>query len=120
MHHSASSSIFWGLYILLLVPSILLTYSGLWKMFRKAGKPGWGSIVPLYNTYCIFDIAWGNGWKALLMLIPLVNMVVRIITCVKLAAAFGKSGWYALGLLFFPPVFVIILGWGSARYQGPQ
>lgn len=121
MNHSiASSTVFWLLYLLVLFPLIIFTYSGFWKMFKKAGRPGWAILIPFYNIYCIFDMAWGKGWLFLLMLVPFVNVVIGIITCVKLAAAFGRSGWFGLGLVLLPTVFALILGWGTAEYIGPQ
>ena len=90
------------------------------KIFKKAGKPGWAVIVPFYNLYVLFEIAWGNGILFLLMLIPVVDFVVMIILYVKLAKAFGKGGGFAAGLIFLCPIFLCILGFGSAQYIGPD
>ena len=65
---------------------------GMWKVFVKAGKPGWGAITPLYNLYCVFDMSFGKGWMFLLLLIPIVDIVVLIMMYVKLAKAFVKGG----------------------------
>lgn len=92
---------------------------GWWKVFVKAGKPGWGAIVPFYNLYCQFAITFGNGWLFLLLLVPCVNVVMQIIMCVKLAQAFGKSGGFAVGLIFLPFIFIPMLGFGDAEYIGP-
>ena len=77
--------------------------------FTKAGKPGWAAIVPFYNLYILFEITWGNGLLFLLMLIPIVNSIVAIITMVKLAKAFGKGGGFAVGLIFLSLIFILIL-----------
>ena len=90
----------------------------LWKIFVKAGKPGWAAIVPIYNCYVLFEITWGKGIKFLLMLIPLANIVFGIMTCVKLVKAFGKDGVWAVGLIFLGIVFYPILAFGSSRYLG--
>ncbi|MBR0538281.1 MAG: hypothetical protein IJK40_09025 [Clostridia bacterium] len=90
------------------------------KIFSKAGKPGWHAIIPILNLYDEFDIAWGNGILFLLMLIPGVNAVVSIILMVKLAKAFGKDTGFAIGLIFLPFIFMLILAFGSARYVGPN
>ena len=29
----------------------LAIVAGMWKVFTKAGQPGWGAIVPIYNAY---------------------------------------------------------------------
>ena len=83
--------------------SLLLGVAGIvacWLLFKKAGKPGWASIVPFYNVYTIFEITWGSGWRFLMLLIPIYNIVLGIQTCIKLAKAFGKSGGFAAGLVF--------------------
>ncbi|MBN2878528.1 MAG: hypothetical protein JXN65_02765 [Clostridia bacterium] len=90
----------------------------MWKLFTKAGEPGWAAIIPLYNAYVLFKITWGNGWKFLLMLIPIVNIVIAIMTMVKLAQAFGKDGGFAVGLIFLSIIFYCILAFGDSEYVG--
>lgn len=93
---------------------------GMWKVFVKAGEPGWAILIPIYNAYVLFKITWGKGIIFLLMCIPVVNFVVMIMTYVKLAKAFGKGIGFAIGLLFLSPIFLIMLGFGDAQYEGPQ
>ena len=107
---------FWIFYIAVLVFYVFV----MWKIFVKAGEPGWASIVPFYNTYVLFKISWGNGWLFLLALIPFVNFVILIITYVKLAQAFGKGGGFAAGLIFLSFIFLPILAFDSSDYVGPQ
>lgn len=106
-------------YIILLAVSII-SIIGMWKMFAKAGKPGWAAIVPFYNMYCLFEIGWGNGWMFLLMFVPCVGIVFQIILFFKLASAFGRGVGFGFGLLFLTPIFYMILGFGEADYIGPQ
>lgn len=89
-----------------------------WAIFDKAFEPGWGALIPFYNNYLYFKITWGNGWYFLLMLIPLVNVVIAIITTFKLARAFGKSFWFGLGIFLLNPIFLGILAFGEPRYDG--
>jgi len=90
-------------------------------MFEKAGEPGWAAIVPLYNAYVMFKIAWGNGWKFLLLLIPIANIVFAIMLPFKLAKAFGKSSGFGAGLLFLSVVFYPILAFdNSIKYVGAE
>jgi len=65
-----------------------------------------------------YKITWGNGWLFLLLLIPGVNVIISIITQVKLAKAFGKDGWFALGPVFLGIIFMSILAFGETSYQG--
>lgn len=89
----------------------------MWKLFTKAGRPGWTALIPFYNTYTLFDIVYpGHGIKFLLLLIPLVNIYIGIKCYIDLAKAFGKSGAYALGLIFLNPIFMCILGFDSSVY----
>ena len=93
----------------------------MWKIFEKAGEPGWAAIIPFYNLYVLFKITWGNGWKFLFLLIPIANIVFAIITMVKLAKAFGKSGGFAVGLIFLSIIFYCILAFDKSEYLGvPQ
>lgn len=92
----------------------------MWKLFEKAGKPGWGCLIPFYNDYCVFDMAFGNGWLFLLMFLPIVNFIILIMLFFKLAKAFGKGIGFGFGLLFLSIVFLPILGLGDAEYDGPQ
>ena len=92
----------------------------MWKIFTKAGKPGWASIIPIYNIWVMLEVVGRPGWWLLLLLIPGVNFVIGIILIVDLAKSFGKGGGFAVGLLLVPYVFFPILGFGKAQYQGPS
>ncbi len=91
----------------------------LWKIYKKAGEHGWATLIPFYGNYVFFKITWGNGWFFLLLMIPLVNIVVHIISIYKLAKVFGHGVPFTIGLLFFYPIFTLILGFGSSnKYLG--
>jgi ABC-type sulfate transport system permease subunit len=105
------------LVIIWLAVSILMIAS-LWVIFRKAGKPGWGSLIPLYNTYLMLKIAGKPGWWVILFFIPLVNFVIGIIMMVEMARNFGKGGGFAIGMIILPIIFFPLLAFGDARYIG--
>lgn len=97
----------------------VLAIVAMWKIFTKAGESGWAAIIPFYNMYVLFKISWGNGWYFLLLLIPLANIVILIITMVKLAKAFGKGGGFACGLIFLYIIFLCILAFNNdIEYAG--
>lgn len=100
------------LYLALLV----LMIAALWKVFTKAGEPGWAAIVPFYNVIVWLKIAGRPAWWIVLMLIPFVNVVVAIIASIDFAKAFGKGAGFGLGLAFLPFIFYPILAWGSTSY----
>lgn len=98
---------------------IIAVLAGAWKMFQKAGKPGWAAIIPIYNIIVILEICGRPIWWILLMLIPCVNIVVAIIMWIDVAKSFGKSELFGIGLAFLGFIFIPILGFGSAQYVGP-
>ena len=94
---------------------------GMWKVFVKAGQPGWASIIPIYNLFILCKITAKPVWWLLLLLFcPFVNIVVGIIITIALAKSFGKGTGFALGLIFLPFVFYPMLGFGDATYTAPS
>ena len=91
-----------------------------WKIFTKAGQPGWACIIPIYNLYIWCKIVGRPAWWIILMLIPFVNFIIFIILCIDLAKSFGKGAGFGIGLLLLGIIFFPILGFGSAQYQGPS
>ncbi len=108
-----------GIMSLLYLAVIVVIIIGMWKIFTKAGKPGWASIVPIYNIIVLLEIIGRPVWWIVLMFIPLVNVVIGFITAFDLAKSFGKGAGFGLGLIFLSPIFYPILGFGSAQYKGP-
>jgi hypothetical protein len=105
----------WVLYILLIG---FFLYC-MWRIFVKAGKPGWAAIIPIYNILVELEILGRPWWWLLLMLIPLVNVVIGIILIFDMAKVFGKGTGFGFGLLFLSFIFIPILAFGDAKYQGP-
>ncbi len=91
----------------------------MWKIFTKAGQPGWACIIPIYNIIVMIQIAGKPLWWIALFLIPFVNIVVGILLTVAIAKAFGKGGGFAAGMILLPIVFYPILAFGSATYTKP-
>ena len=91
---------------------------GLWKMFEKAGKPGWTSLIPIYNLIVLQEIIGRELIKIILLLIPIVNIYFIITLYICLAKSFGKTqtSEFVLTVLFAP----FYLGFGDARYIGPS
>jgi hypothetical protein len=91
-----------------------------WKIFAKAGKPGWASIVPIYNYIVLLEIVGRPIWWIVLMFVPIVNFVILFILCIDLAKSFGKGTGFGVGLIFLGFIFAPILAFGDATYRGPQ
>ncbi len=97
---------------------VVVVVMGMWKTYAKAGKPGWGCLIPLYNAYLLVKIAGKPGWWFFLLFVPLVNIVVSIIVVHGVSVSFGKGVGFTIGLILLPFVFYPILGFGSAEYGG--
>ncbi|MBP3921234.1 MAG: zinc ribbon domain-containing protein [Bacilli bacterium] len=111
----------------------VITLIGQWKTLKKGGKPGWGALIPFYNTYLMCDMVGINPWWILIVLLsPALNVVpvigslasfavsiyFTILLNVSLAKSFGKDTGFAIGLILLPPVFYLILGLGKSEYVG--
>lgn len=88
-----------------------------WKVFAKAGKPGWACIVPIYNIIVLLDIVNKPAWWFILMLIPIVNFVIMIIVLHRLSLSYEHGAGFTIGLLFVGIVFWPILAFGSSTYK---
>ena len=98
---------------------LLIVVISAWKIFTKAGQPGWAAIVPFYNVIVLLQIVGKPHWWIVLLIIPGVNFVVAIIVMLALAERFGKGAGFGIGLAFLGIIFFPILAFGDARYQGP-
>lgn len=97
---------------------VVLVIASMWKVFTKAGKPGWAAIVPIYNTIVLLEIVGKPTWWIILLLIPFVNIIVLLIVINELSKSFGRGVGTTLGLIFLGFIFWPILAFGSAQYQG--
>ena len=98
----------------------ILVLASFWKIFVKAGKPGWAAIIPIYNLVVYLQIVNRPIWWIILLLIPVVNIVIWIVLTNDLAKAFGKGVGWTIGLLFLGFIFYPILGFGGDPYVGRQ
>ena len=133
-------------YILIFViVSLIMTILhviGIWNVFKKAGEPGWKSIIPFYNTYTLYKISWNPMWFWLVLLggligagllsfatvtvcvilgalVELFAFVVRFVMYYRLCLSFGWGvGKYILTILF-APIMLMVMGFGKSVYVGP-
>jgi len=106
-----------GWLILAILIGLLMIIS-LWKIYSKAGQPGWAAIIPIYNIWVLLKIVGRPEWWIILFLIPCVNIVIQILVDIDLAKVFGKSTGFAIGLILLPVVFLPILAFSDAEYAG--
>ena len=105
--------------VLLYLAIIVVMVASMWKVFTKAGKPGWACLVPIYNIIVLLEIAGKPIWWIVLFFIPIANFIALILIMLALAKSFGKSGGFAAGLILLGIVFYPILAFGDAKYVGP-
>ncbi len=98
---------------------VVVEIAAMWKVFEKAGKPGWAAIIPIYNVIVLLQVAGKPLWWLILFFIPIVNIIVAILMYAGVAKNFGRSTLFALGLIFLGFIFFPILAWGDATYQPP-
>jgi len=116
---TAQSSNEGGPVIFLLIELLILAVvvAGLWKVFVKAGQPGWAAVVPIYNLIVLLNIARKPLWWIVLCVIPFVNLIAAILISIAVARNFGKSVAFGVGLALLPFVFYPMLGFSDAIYQ---
>ena len=115
-----------GILVVIYIVVIVFEIAALWKVFVKAGQPGWAAIIPIYNLYILLKIIGRPGWWIFLFLlgiIPFIGwiavVVLGIIIAIDLAKSFAKSSGFAVGLFLLNFIFIPILGFGESQYVGP-
>ena len=103
--------------ILCAVVFAIVIIAAMWKVFEKAGEPGWAAIIPIYNLIVLLKIAGRPAWWIILFIIPFVNLVVSILVSIDIAKRFGKGTGFGIGLALLGFIFYPILGFGDARYN---
>jgi hypothetical protein len=116
--YSANTSMPTSYYIIALALSVLIIVS-LWKIFTKAGKPGWAAIVPIYNVIVLVQITGLPLWYIILLLIPIVNIYAIFKIYIELAHKFGKSTGFGVLMVFFSGICIPILAFDkNSTYNG--
>ena len=112
-----AAGLFGGVMWILYVVWIVLVIIGYWRTFVKAGKPGWGAIIPFYNLYLYIMVGGRPGWWLILYFIPFVNIIMDLIVSIDVSRNFGHGTGYGIGLWLLKPIFMLILGFGSDQYR---
>ena len=125
MYEEKIASLFSGGLVIIWLAIVVFMLFVMWRVFEKAGKPGWAAIIPIYNMLVLLDIAGKPWWwifAFLLGAIPIVGsilvLVVTILIYYSVAVNFGKGGGFTVGLILLPIVFFPILAFGDAQYVG--
>ena len=106
------------LFVIFVLGVAVLLIASIWRVFEKAGQPGWAVIVPIYNLVVLLRIVGKPWWWLFLMLIPYIGYIWVVWTTNLLSKKFGKDEGFTVGLILLPIIFYPLLGFGSAQYQG--
>lgn len=116
---SGGAAAIMGIIMFLIYAAIIIVFiASMWKIFTKAGKPGWAAIIPIYNIIVLLEVVGRPIWWILIYLIcaPIAAIVISL----DLAKSFGKDIGFGIGLIILPIIFMPMLGFGSATYVGPS
>lgn len=91
---------------------VVIPLIGLYKVFEKAGQPGWHALIPFLSGCVVAHIVGREWWWGL---IPILNLIIVF----ELAQSFGQEAWYGVCLVLLYPIFILMLGFGKAQYQLP-
>ena len=115
----AASAIF-GVFALVWLAIIVVFLISLWRLFVKAGKPGWAAIVPIYNQIVMLEIAGRPVWWFLIaMFVPFFGWWVQIVWFIDFAKSYGKSTGYGVFVALLPLIAVPVLAFSKTAYVGP-
>ena len=104
-----------GTTMLVIFAVMILMIAAMWKVYERAGEPGWAVLVPIYNIYVLCKVAGMSPWWILAFIIPIVNIVVSFAISFGVAKRFGKGAGYGIGLTLLPFIFWPLLAWGDAQ-----
>ena len=90
---------------------------GVWKTLEKAGQPGWGGLIPIYDLYLLTQVAQKPGWWVIMFFIPIANIVFSILLYNEIAKRFGQGVGFTIGLILLPAIFFMLLGFGNYTYK---
>lgn len=107
-----------GLTAIIYLAILVVVVAGMWKTFEKAGEPGWGALIPIYNTYLLIKIGGDPWWYLLLLFVPLVNVLVIAKVSIDVAKGFDQGIGFGLALWILPFIFYPLLGFGEYEYVG--
>jgi len=107
-----------GIELFAVLTLTVVIFAGLWKVFQKAGEPGWAAIIPIYNLYVLVKVSGNTWWWFLMFFIPILNFFATLKVSINVAGKFNRGLLFGLGLMFLSFIFYPLLGFGDYQYQG--
>ena len=100
------------------VACCLLMVASSWQVFVKAGEPGWKCLIPIYGAVVLMRIVGRPWWWLLWLCVPVLGLIPAVIVSLDLARVFGRGAGFGVGIMLLGPIFLAILAFSDARYQG--
>jgi signal peptidase I len=97
--------------LVIIIIGLIAFSAGLYKLFEKAGYPGWAALVPIYNFYIWLKIIGRPAWWLALLFVPILNIFILAYMLIEMANSFGKHG-------FFEQTFAMIAPYLYFPYLG--
>lgn len=142
----AGMAAFLGIVLVITIVVAVITIIANWKLFEKAGEPGWSAIIPFYSSYQMAKIGTGNetvcwvyvalsivdfvlgrikgdngAFKAIALLVSLALLVISCYVYYKYTQSFGQSTLMCILAIFFAPIIYMIMAFSSStEYVGPN
>lgn len=82
-----------------------------WKIYEKAGQPGWAIFIPIYSTIVLMRIIKKPWYFMFILFVPLVGIIW---VTNLLSKSFGKDTGFTLGLLFLGIIFYPIMAFDKS------
>jgi hypothetical protein len=118
---------FFAAFAFVIIAVAIVTAVGMWKVFAKAGQPGWAVLVPIYNIIVLLRVAglpWYWVFAPFVAIIPILGWIAYIVWIVwvhhRISTRFGQGVGFTIGLTLLGPIFWMILGFGSSKYLAEQ
>lgn len=116
----SSGSTLGGIFGLFVLAVLVMMIVAMWKLFTKAGRPGWAALIPFYSTIVMLRIIGRPWWLIFVLMIPLVQVYVSIIMAIDTAKAYGKDAVFGILNIFVPVISYPMLAFDrSVKYVGP-
>jgi len=110
--------VFLIIYSVMIIAMSVFLLVGMWKIFVKAGKGGWESLIPGYNFWVMSEISCKNNIMFFVFIfIPFLNFVSYFAFLIGLAKCFGKGTGFIIFNCIFPFIGIPVLGLGKAQYN---
>lgn len=110
------TGMFLGIMIFMIILGLISVIS-YWKVFNKAGKPGWATIIPIYNNIVKIQIAKLSMIYLLLLFIPIANIYAKFKINIEIAKKFGKSSGFGVGMTLVSIIFIPMLAFSDNLYE---